>query len=310
MGMYDTLHFDEPRGCPECGEEIRTVQTKKFEKLLIHYRVGDCVGHAEESKITREKLFCDNCSEHLEKYVYLAVDRGVLLGVTDTREEAEELLRTAGKEKLLLMYHDLYEKYRGEQKSKRRYCSFLRQARRWFRKRKHEKEKLSPFERFPLSSKHLVSAETPLQAIESFLSYRELRNALEEFEERGKTTLDIYWLEDIEEGEENWSADVLQDELNKRCDTNWTWTVLDESKAEAGEKEKDRLPYWNIVTEEEYSEQAVEKAVREWLERKGFEFDVRVIPPDEAEGTGLLEKIDGLKEKDLDSMNYERLEDL
>ncbi|KXB05290.1 hypothetical protein AKJ50_01330 [candidate division MSBL1 archaeon SCGC-AAA382A13] len=310
MGMYDTVHFDKPRECPKCGGEIRAIQTKKFEKLLIHYRVGDCVDHAEESRITREKLFCDNCSKHLEKYVYLAVDRGVLLRVTDTGEEAEDLLRTADKEKLLLMYHDLYKKHRKEQKSKRRYKSFLKQARRWFRKEKHEKEKLSPIEKFPLSSKHLVSAETPLQAIENFLSYQELMNALEEFEERGKTTLDIYWLEDINEGEEGWSVDVLQDELNKQCNTNWTWTVLDETQAEADERNKDRLPFWNIVTEEKYSEKAVKKAVRNWLEGKGYEFDIRVITPDEAEGSGLLKKVEELEKRDIDSLDYERLEDL
>lgn len=310
MGMYDTLHFDRPRECPKCGEEIRTVQTKKFEKLLIDYRVGDCVDHAEESKITRERLLCNNCSEHLEKYVYLVVDRGVLLGITDTREEAEKLLGSADKEKFLLMYHDLYKRYRKEQKAKRKYHRFLKQAQHWFRKGKHKKEDLSPFEKLLLSSKHLLSAETPLQAIESFLSYRELIDVLEEFEERGKTKLNIYWLEDITEGEENWSVDVLQDELNKRCKTNWAWTVMDASQAEAGGTEKDRLPFWNIVTKEEYSEQAVKKAVEEWLEGNGFEFDVRVIPPEEAEGSGLLKKIEELKEKDLDPTDYKRLEDL
>ncbi|KXB04683.1 hypothetical protein AKJ49_01810 [candidate division MSBL1 archaeon SCGC-AAA382A03] len=114
----------------------------------------------------------------------------------------------------------------------------------------------------------------------------------------------------MNEGEEGWSVDVLQDELNKRCNTNWTWTVLDETRAEADERDKDRLPFWNIVTEEEYSEKAVRKAVRNWLDGKGYEFDIRVITPEEAEGSGLLEKLEELEKKDFDSMDYERLEDL
>ncbi|KXA99509.1 hypothetical protein AKJ41_05295 [candidate division MSBL1 archaeon SCGC-AAA259O05] len=85
---------------------------------------------------------------------------------------------------------------------------------------------------------------------------------------------------------------------------------MHETRAETDERGKDRLPYWNIVTEEKYSKKAVKKAVRNWLERKGYEFDIRVIPPDEAEGSGLFEKLEELEKKDFDSMDYERLEDI
>ncbi len=112
MGMFDTIHFEKPRECPECGGDINSVQTKKFGRLLNDYRIGDCIDHAEESRVTREKLHCGNCSEVIEKYVYLAVDRGILVGVEDSREEAEKVLGNTGKEKLVLMYHDLHERYR------------------------------------------------------------------------------------------------------------------------------------------------------------------------------------------------------
>lgn len=310
MGMYDTIHFEEPRKCPNCGEEIFSVQTKKFVKLLNHYHVGDCVDHAEESRITRERLHCGNCREVLDKHVYLAVERGILLGVTDDRKEAKRLLENVNKEKLLLMYHDLYERYSEERKAKREYRNFLRSTGRWFRKGKHEKENLSPFEKFPIYSKHLVSAKTPLQAIENFLSYNKFLNALEELEERGMTTLDIYWLEDIEKGEDFWSVDVLQDELNEKCDLNWTWTVISEKQVEEDETDRDRLPFWNIVTEKKYSEETVKKTVKDWLDGRGFEFDVRIISPEEADGSGLLKKLEELEEKDLGSADFERLDDL
>lgn len=35
------------------------------------------------------------------------------------------------------------------------------------------------------------------------------------------------------------------------------------------------------------------------MERKGYEFQVKVIPPDEAEALGLLEKLEELEEKDI-----------
>lgn len=310
MGMYDTIHFEEPRECPNCGEEIRSVQTKKFEKLLNQYQVGDCVDRAEEGRITREKLYCGSCNEIIDKYVYLAVERGILLGVTNDREKAERLLEKTNEEKFILMYHDLYEKYVDERRTKSKYGNFLRNVRRWFRKGKHEKEDLSRFEVLPPYSKHLVSARTPLQAIESFLSYHELLDALDELEERGKGVLDIYWLEDIGENEDNWSVDVLQDELNERCGSNWTWTVISEGQVKTDERNENRLPFWTIVTGGDYSEKAVENAVEDWLSGKGYEFDVRSISPEEAEGSGLLEKIEELEKKDLEPSEYKRLEDI
>ena len=48
MGMFDTILFDRLRPCPRCGAEIRSDQTKAFERVLDAYRIGDCVAHAAE----------------------------------------------------------------------------------------------------------------------------------------------------------------------------------------------------------------------------------------------------------------------
>jgi len=57
----------------------------------------------------------------------------------------------------------------------------------------------------------------PVESIERFLTYEKMRSALTELWEEGHETLDIYYPEDIHQGEESWSVDVYQDEVNERC---------------------------------------------------------------------------------------------
>ena len=90
MGMFDTIYFDQPYFCPMCQGKIISTQTKAFENLLEDYHVKDCVSHAEEIRIVKEELFCDHCSKYIGLDVYIAVNRGVLIGVAATLEEAAE----------------------------------------------------------------------------------------------------------------------------------------------------------------------------------------------------------------------------
>ena len=84
MGMFDTIIFDRPIPCPKCGAEIRSDQTKAFECTLDDYRIGDCVAHAEEIRIVRDELFCGKCTEFTGAYYYLAVYRGILVGIDNS----------------------------------------------------------------------------------------------------------------------------------------------------------------------------------------------------------------------------------
>ena len=90
--MFDTIYFDKAYTCPICQKEIHSTQTKAFENLLEGFHVKDCIGHAEEMRIVKEELFCDSCSEFIGKDVYIVVGRGILLGITETLEEAKKLL--------------------------------------------------------------------------------------------------------------------------------------------------------------------------------------------------------------------------
>lgn len=61
--------------------------------------------------------------------------------------------------------------------------------------------------------------------------------------------------------------------------------MLDENQAETDEMSMDRSPFWKLTTEEEFSKKVVKEIVGEWLKNRGFEFDIRVISPDEAKGS-------------------------
>lgn len=108
----------------------------------------DCVGHAEEMRIVKEELFCDNCREFIGKNVYIVIGRGILLGVTETLEEAKKVLNGLNEEKLILWYHDLYQRYIDEQREKQSYWRFLEGL------------------RFIWHSRHLKGCMNPVESIE------------------------------------------------------------------------------------------------------------------------------------------------
>jgi len=294
MGMFDTIYFDKAYTCPKCQKKIYSTQTKAFENLLESFHVKDCIGHAEEMRIIKEELFCDNCSKFIGKNVYIIVGRGILLGITETSEEAKKLLNDLNPEKLVLWYHDLYRRYIGERKEKHSYGRFLEDLREWYGERLHERpETDSAFERirFIWNSRHLKGCINPVESIERFITYKKMRRALAELWEEGHEILDIYYPEDMSQGEENWSVDVYQDELNERCGLNWTWTVISKRELETEGDEEDELPEWEVVVEEPFSDEVVCKAIEKWLRGRGYEFGVRMIELEQARGSGLIKRL-------------------
>ena len=106
-----------------------------------------------------------------------------------------------------------------------------------------------------------------------------IMRGLEKLQDGGKKTLDIYWLEENEEGDPYWWVDVINDDLCDLCKMNWIWTIMSREEYEnepqdADEKEVD----WFIVVDEGgFSDDLIYDVVRHWLWDRGFEFDVRVI---------------------------------
>ena len=114
-----------------------------------------------------------------------------------------------------------------------------------------------------------------------------IMQGLEELRERGlgklrdddKKTLDIYWLEEIEEGDPYWWVDVINDDLCDLCKMNWIWTIMSraEYENELREEDEEDVDWFIIIDEGGFSDGLMHDAVRQWLRDRGFEFDVRVI---------------------------------
>jgi hypothetical protein len=264
MGMFDTIYFEKPYDCPVCNNKIDSVQVKEFENLLESYHIGDCVGHAEDVRIIKDDLFCDKCREFTGQNVYIVVDRGILIGISLNIEEARKLLDSMSFEKLTLWYHDLYKRYINERIEKNMYFWNLND---------------------------LKGAKDPVESIERFLSYRKMIEVLDELRNEGHEVLNIYYPEEMSPGEDSWSVDVYNDEINERCDLNWTWTIINKKELEKEDEKEDELAQWNIVVDEPFSEAVVVEAIRKWLEDRRYEFGVRMIEMEKARGSGLVKKL-------------------
>ena len=294
MGMFDTIYFDQKYTCPLCGKEICDIQTKEFENLLNYYHVKDCISHAEDIEIIKDELFCNTCSKHTGSYVYIIVVRGILLGTTDTLKAAKELLNDLNLEKLILWYHDLYKRYVNEQNKKGSYARFLSDLSEWYGKKlylKKEDERTGLEFHLLWNLRHLRGALSPVESIERFLAYKEMIKTLDNLWDVGYEVLDIYYPEDIKQGEELWSIDVYQDEINERCRLNWTWTVISKKELEAEGEQEDHQPESAIVIDAPFSEGAIKDAIEKWLKEMGYSFNVRLITLKEAKGSGLLKKL-------------------
>ncbi|MEA3281410.1 MAG: hypothetical protein U9Q68_02460 [Euryarchaeota archaeon] len=300
MGLFDTIYFDRAYTCPVCQEKIYSVQVKAFENLLEAFRVKDCIGHAEEMRIIKEELFCNRCREDIGKSIYIVEGRGILLGITDSLGEAQRLLNDLDQEKLVLWYHDLYHRYIAERREKHSYQKFLEDLGEWYGERLHERVETDSIAelRFIWNSRYLRGALSPVELIERFMTYKKMRKALDELREEGQEILDIYYAEEIDPGEEEWSVDVYQDEINERCHLNWTWTVMSRKQLAVDREEESDLPEWVIVVEEPFSDDVVCKVVEKWLLGRGYEFGVRMVLLEEAGGSGLIRE---LREMDIES---------
>lgn len=178
MGMFDTIIFEKPISCPTCGAEIRSDQTKAFECTLENYRIGDCIAHAEESRIIGDELFCSHCRAMTGTRYYLAVYRGILVGIEQERQAAEEILRSFNLEKLLLWYHDLYRTRERTRADLRRAEGFMYNVCEWFERgydkpvpEEESKRRLL----FIWDREILEASDGPLVALRRFLAESESR---------------------------------------------------------------------------------------------------------------------------------------
>ena len=106
---------------------------------------------------------------------------------------------------------------------------------------------------------------------------------LEQLRDNGIKTLDIYWLEENEEGDPCWWVDVINDDLCVLCMMNWIWTIRNRAEYKNEPREED-VGWFITVNEGGFSDDLVHDVVRKWLQDRGFEFDVRVINSEGTQG--------------------------
>jgi hypothetical protein len=175
MGMFDTIHFEKPIACASCQAEISSIQTKAFDSALDDFRIGDCVGHAEELRIVRESLYCNACRTVDRQWLYLVVYRGILADIALDLATAETQLRTFSFERLLLWYHDLYANREHERRERCEAERFLHEVVRWYEEghdqmSQEERRKHWPF--FLLHGSLFENAASPVAAIRAYLDER------------------------------------------------------------------------------------------------------------------------------------------
>jgi len=182
MGMFDTIYLDKEYTCPICGRKIKSIQTKEFENILENYYVKDCIAHSEDIRIIRDELFCDNCLKSTGDNIYIVVNRGILVGTAESLEEAKKLSNDLNLEKLILWYHDLYQRHIEERKEKDSYRRFLDDLHEWYGERLYEKPEDSIAKCIWLirNLKHLKGALNPVESIERFITYKKMRDVLYE----------------------------------------------------------------------------------------------------------------------------------
>ena len=132
---------------------------------MQHFRVGDCIGHAEQYAVIREELFCGKCNKH-RGVVHLAVFHGILVGIGDTLPEAKAMLNSTHLEKIVLMYHDLYQRYRTTRYDRNRLEGFLEQVVEW------SANPDQPHFLFSINSSYFKDAAGPVEVITRFLGGR------------------------------------------------------------------------------------------------------------------------------------------
>jgi hypothetical protein len=96
MGMFDTINFEKPIPCPECGAKISSLQTKEFENFMGNYYVGSLLrGSSVLNGILKEEIWCDACFEAKRESrhpIYLVIWNSILAGIETSEEAANQRL--------------------------------------------------------------------------------------------------------------------------------------------------------------------------------------------------------------------------
>ena len=133
MGMFDTIHLKTPLLCPACGAEVRSLQTKEFDCIIAHYKIGSLVTASPVlTGIVKETLWCDAChksgQQPSDSPVYLVIWHSVLAGVEQDFAKAEARLAATDRLDLIAW---LDEAQREAARWRRHYHDLHHDVQRW-----------------------------------------------------------------------------------------------------------------------------------------------------------------------------------
>lgn len=99
----------------------------------------------------------------------------------------------------------------------------------------------------------------------------------------GKKSLDIYWLEEVKDGEKLYWLDICEDHLGDICEMHWIWDLI--SKEEVDNDEDPESEYGSlesdIIVDDPFSEAVVKVAIEGWLKDRDLgDIGVNIISPD------------------------------
>jgi len=120
-----------------------------------------------------------------------------------------------------------------------------------------------------------------------------IKEALQLMYDAGVRQIDIYFAELVNDGETNFSVDVMCDPINDMCESSWVWTVMSTKVfIRIIEEDKFFVPAsWEIITDCPFSEDVVGEAVYEWVLANKLDVCVRVVDMDDAVGSGYIKRL-------------------
>ena len=180
MGMFDTIHVKTPLICPTCGAGVRSLQTKEFECIMAHFKIGSVLsGSSVMTGIVKESLWCEACYQARresgdkadpppEPPVYLVIWHSILAGVEQDLAQAEARLAAVDRLDLIAW---LDEAQRNAARWRAHYYDLLRDVERWHERLARQNEPEEKDERHRAFQHHfdlpqeILAASDPLAAI-------------------------------------------------------------------------------------------------------------------------------------------------
>ena len=121
-----------------------------------------------------------------------------------------------------------------------------------------------------------------------------VKGVLEELQDNGFKTLEIYCIETMKKNPNYWWSDISCDILNSECGFFWTWAIksrkyfleniINEART-ASKTEMNQNSDWIIIVNGTFSKELLCDSIKEWVRNAGFDFDIKMVesPEDDQE---------------------------